>query len=85
VTYRVEFTPLARRQIKKLPGRIQKRIITRAEELGSDLRPYHVRKLVAEDGLYRVRVGEYRIVYQIGDRELVVLIVKVGHRREVYS
>jgi mRNA interferase RelE/StbE len=44
-----------------------------------------VKKLVAEENLYRVRVGEYRVVYRIRDQELIVLIVKVGHRREVYS
>jgi len=76
VTYRVEFAPLARRQIKKLP---------RVEELASNPRLAGVKKLVSEENLYRVRVGEYRAVYQIRDRELVVLIVKVGHRREVYS
>ena len=85
MTYRVEFAPLARRQVKKLAGEIQKRIIARIEELASNPRPYDVRKLVAEENLYRVRVGEYRAVYQIRDRELIVLIVKVGHRREVYS
>lgn len=83
--YHGEIAPRARRQIKKLPGEAQKRIIARSEALGSDPRPYHVKKLVAEEDLYRVRVGEYRVVYQIRDRELIVLIVKVGHRREVYS
>lgn len=85
MTYRVEFAPLARRQIKKLPGEVQKRIIDRVEELASNPRPAGVKKLVSEENLYRMRVGEYRAVYQIRDRELIVLIVKVGHRREVYS
>jgi mRNA interferase RelE/StbE len=44
-----------------------------------------VRKLAAKEELYRIRVGDYRVVYEIRDRELVVLVVKVGHRREVYS
>ena len=61
------------------------RIIERVEELASNPRPAGVKKLVSEDNLYRVRVGEYRAVYQIRDRELVVLSVKVGHRREVNS
>jgi len=71
--------------MKKLPREIQMRIIERVEELASNPRPAGVKKLVSEDNLYRVRVGEYRAVYQIRDRELIVLIVKVGHRREVYS
>jgi mRNA interferase RelE/StbE len=85
VTYRVEFAPLARRQIKKLPREVQKRIIERVEELASNPRPAGVKKLASGENLYRVRVGEYRAVYQIRDRELIVVIVKVGHRREVYS
>jgi mRNA-degrading endonuclease RelE of RelBE toxin-antitoxin system len=44
-----------------------------------------VKKLVCEDDLYRVRVGDYRIFYQIRDRDLLILVVKVGHRREGYS
>ena len=71
--------------MKKLPREIQMRIIERVEELASNPRPAGVKKLVSEDNLYRVRVGEYRAVYQIRDRELVVLSVKVGHRREVNS
>ena len=85
MTHSVEFAPLARRQMNKLPREIQMRIIERVEELASNPRPAGVKKLVSEDSLYRVQVGEYRAVYQIRDRELVVLIVKVGHRREVYS
>jgi mRNA interferase RelE/StbE len=71
VTYRVEFAPLARRQIKKLPREVQKRIIERVEELSASPRPAGVIKLVSEENLYRVRVGEYRVVYQIRDRELI--------------
>ena len=85
MTYRIEFTPLARRQIKKLPREVQKRIIERVEELASNPRPAGVKKLVSGENLYRVRVGEYRAIYQIRDRELIVVIVKVGHRREIYS
>ena len=85
MTYRVEVAPLAYRQIKKLPREVQKRIIERVEELASNPRPAGAKKLVSGEDLYRVRVGEYRAVYQIRDRELIVVIVKVGHRREVYS
>jgi mRNA interferase RelE/StbE len=85
VTYRVEFAPAASRQIKRLPRGTQKRIIARIEELALNPRLHGVQKLVSEENLYRVRVGEYRVVYQIRDRELIVLIARVGHRREVYS
>ena len=59
MTHSVEFAPLARRQMKKLPREIQMRIIERVEELASNPRPAGVKKLVSEDNLYRVRVGEY--------------------------
>ena len=83
--YRVEFAPPAQRQIRKLSREIQKRVFQRIAELGADPRPVGVKKLADEENLYRVRLGDYRIVYQIRDRELVVLIVKVGHRREIYN
>jgi mRNA interferase RelE/StbE len=62
----------------------QRRIIAKIESLGNDSRPNGCSKLEGDDDLYRVRVGDYRIIYQIRDKELVVLVVRVGHRREVY-
>jgi mRNA interferase RelE/StbE len=85
VTYRIEFAPLARRQIRRLSKETQRQILERIEELGANPRPAGVKKLTAEENFYRVRVGDYRIIYQIRDRELLVLIVKVGHRREIYT
>jgi mRNA interferase RelE/StbE len=85
VTYRVEFAPLAQRQMRKLPREMQGRILERIAELATNPRPTGVKKLVDEENLYRTRMGDYRIVYQIRDRELLVVIVKVGHRREVYT
>ena len=85
MTYRIEFAPLAHRQIKKLSREIRNRIIERIEELASNPRPSGVKKLTDEEKLYRVRAGAYRVVYQMRDRELAILIVKLGHRRKVYS
>ena len=85
MTYRIEVAPLAQRQIRKLSREAQGRILLRIGELGANPRPSGVKKLADEENLYRVRIGDYRIVYQISDRELLVLIVKVGHRREVYT
>jgi mRNA interferase RelE/StbE len=82
--YKVEFTPAAARQIKKLSPLIQKRIISRIEILATNPRPGNVKKLEGEDNLYRLPAGEYRIIYQIQDKILLVLVVKIGHRREVY-
>jgi len=84
MTYTVEIRPAAERQIKKLTTVVQERIIERLEELELDPRPLGVKKLSGIDNLYRLRVGEYRIVYEIQDAVLLVLVVAVGHRREIY-
>jgi mRNA interferase RelE/StbE len=84
MTYTVEIRPAAERQIKKLTTVVQERIIARLEELELDPRPLGVKKLSGIDNLYRLRVGEYRIVYEIQDAVLFVVVVAVGHRREIY-
>jgi len=70
--------------MKKLSADILKRVIKALVKLEQEPRPPGVKKLSGEDELYRIRVGDYRIVYQIRDNELVVLVVRVAHRREVY-
>ena len=85
MTYLVEFAPLAQRQFKKHGRETQKRLLGRIEALSSNPRPPSVKKLADGGDLYRVRIGEFRVIYQIRDRELIVLIVKIGHRREIYS
>jgi mRNA interferase RelE/StbE len=82
--YTIEIAPAAERALKKLQADIQKRIIKALLKLQEDPRPAGVKKLSGEDDLYRIRVGDYRIVYQIRDNELVVLVVRVAHRRDVY-
>jgi mRNA interferase RelE/StbE len=82
--YQVEIAPAAQRQIKKLPQPIQERILQRLERLAIDPRSEGVVKLSGAEDLYRIRVGDYRIIYAIEDQALLVLIVKVGHRRDVY-
>lgn len=82
--YKVEFAPAAARQIKKLPAVIQKRIIRLLEKLETNPRPSGANKLADKENLYRLPAGDYRIIYQIQDKVLLILVVKVGHRREVY-
>jgi mRNA interferase RelE/StbE len=82
--YSVQIDGRAVKEIAKLAKDIQRRILVRIESLATNPRPNGVDKLEGNDELYRVRVGDYRIIYQIRDRELIVLIVRVGHRREVY-
>jgi mRNA interferase RelE/StbE len=56
----------------------------RIDALAEDPRPQGIEKLSAEDNLYRIRSGDYRVIYEIRDAELLILVAKVGHRREVY-
>jgi len=84
MTYQVEIAPAAKRQIKKLAQPIQKLIIERLEELATDPRPPGVLKMEGEESFYRVRVGDYRIIYEIQDQALLIVVVKVGHRGDVY-
>jgi mRNA interferase RelE/StbE len=83
--YRIELAPLAQRQFKKLDRAIQNRLLQRIEILSSNPRPPGVKKLTDEENLYRIQIGEYRVVYQIRDWVLTVVVVKIGHRREIYS
>ena len=82
--YSLTIMPHAMRQLSRLPGKQAMRIRDKINALADDPRPPGTVKLTDEDNLYRVRVGDYRIVYRIEDRRLVVLIVRIGHRREVY-
>ena len=82
--YEIQFKPAAQRQIKKLDKSTRKEIYSCLESLQNDPRHTGVEKLSHQENLYRVRTGDYRIIYQIQDASLVVLVVKIGHRREVY-
>jgi mRNA interferase RelE/StbE len=67
-----------------LPQAAQARIASAIDALAGDPRPSGVTKLRGPEGFYRIRVGDYRVVYAIEDDVLLVLVVRVGHRREVY-
>ena len=84
MSYTVQLAPAAKRQLRKLDRSIQDRVVRRLEKLEKDPRPPGVEKMEGDESTYRIRMGEYRIVYEIRDKVLVVLVLKVGHRREVY-
>ncbi|MEA5503491.1 type II toxin-antitoxin system RelE/ParE family toxin [Halotia wernerae UHCC 0503] len=84
MTYQIEFTKGANKQLKKLPSDIKERIDSKIQELAIEPRPTGVKKLVDEEYLYRIKVGDYRIIYQILDTILLVSVIKVKHRRDVY-
>jgi mRNA interferase RelE/StbE len=84
VSYRVEFSPAAARQFRKLDPAARRRIDGVLVLLAQDPRPPSARQLVGGDGEWRVRTGDYRIIYEITDAVLLVLVLAVGHRREIY-
>jgi mRNA interferase RelE/StbE len=84
VAYRILFAPAALRQFRKLPVPIRKRLSPHIDALADNPRPPGVVKLSGSSDIYRVRVGDYRIVYEIQDVGLVILVLKIGNRREVY-
>ena len=84
MTYQIEFTKGAVKQLKKLPVEIRERIDLKIQELAVNPRPDGVKKLETELSLYRIRVGDYRVIYQIQDDVLLVTIVKAKHRKEIY-
>jgi mRNA interferase RelE/StbE len=82
--YRLEIKDSARKQITRLSRPDQRRVMAAIADLADDPRPAGVRKIVGADNAYRIRVGDYRIVYEIVDRVLTVYVVRVAHRKDVY-
>ena len=74
----------AEKTLKKLPSKEASRVATAIEKLAIDPRPQGCRKLSGEADTYRVRVGVYRIIYEVEGRLLRILVLKVGHRKDVY-
>lgn len=74
----------AEKQFKALHQQIQDRLQPRIDALAENPRPVNVTKLEGEENQYRIRVGNYRIVYEIQDPVLLIILLRIGHRREVY-
>jgi mRNA interferase RelE/StbE len=81
--YKILVKPSAVKEIENIPKKDRLRIIKRINSLAEDPLPAGCEKLSGQE-LYRVRQGKYRIVYSISDFELIIIVVKVGHRRDVY-
>ena len=83
--YKVDFSRAAEEQLESIPKSDVKKIIKRAEKLGYDpFPPGHEHLKGAAIATYRVRQGDYRILYTVHEEKLIVLVVKIGHRKEVY-
>ncbi|MEU3972316.1 type II toxin-antitoxin system RelE family toxin [Streptomyces bacillaris] len=84
--YAFRFTAAAQRQLRAIDRPAAMRILAALTALGDD--PYRedpdIKKLTGPSGLYRLRVGSHRVAYRVEDGELIILVVKVGNRRDVY-
>ena len=82
--YRIEFVRSAAKEFRALETKLKRRMSIAIDGLIQEPRPAGVRKLVGHEKLYRIRVGQYRIVYEIDDDSLKILITRVRHRRDAY-
>ena len=82
--YKLYIKPSAVKEIESLPKKDRARVVKKIQGLAHDPRPPGCEKLTGEEK-YRVRQGRYRIVYSITDKELIVIVIKVGHRKGIYK
>ena len=83
--YQIIFEDPAQRQFRKFDRIVQTRIFKALIKLEKNPRPSGCKKLQGLEHLYRLRVGDYRVIYRIEDNKLLILIISIGHRREIYK
>ena len=83
-SYTIEWKASAKKELRKLPPQTIKRIITAVTELANEPHPVGHRKLTGSRHSYRIRIGNYRVVYNIFDGKLIIEVVRVAHRKDVY-
>lgn len=84
MSYQIEIKLSVRKALLVMPKNVQHRINTAIDSLKDNPRCVGSRKLSGYENLYRFRVGDYRIIYEIHDDKLIIIIIKIGHRREIY-
>jgi len=84
-SYQIRFEAQVLKQLRKIDTQNQLRILAAANLLAQNPRPPAAKKLVGHDRLWRIRVGDYLIIYTIQESDLVIIVVQVGHRRDVYK
>ena len=83
--YAIEYYRSVKKDLRKIDHQNRVLIVEKIQSLANNPRPSGVSKLQDAGNLYRIRVGDYRIVYEIIDKRLVITIVKVGHRSRIYN
>ena len=82
--YNIFFTKSAEKSLKKLPKKDLINVIKAVEDLANNPYPNGCRKLAGEYSTFRIRVGYYRIIYEIEDKLLKIIVLKLGHRKDIY-
>ena len=85
MTYRIEIKPSAQKELAKIPKTSALKIIDKIKSLAKDPRPSGCKKLTGTDHSFRVRIGNNRVVYSIFDDRLIIQVIKIGHRKDVYK
>ncbi|MBS9391384.1 MAG: type II toxin-antitoxin system RelE/ParE family toxin [Dolichospermum sp. WA123] len=85
MTYEIIITKSIQKKLDNLPNNIQERVYDKISQLAEEPRPDGVVKLKGYDNEYRIRIRDYRLVYEIRDEQLIVLLVQCKHRRDVYK
>ncbi len=85
VSYRIEIKSSAAKELEKLPRKMIPRVVTAINGLAENPRPQGVKKLVGFERTYRIRVGDYRILYDIFEKKLIIEIIRIRHRKDVYK
>lgn len=82
--YEILISKTAERVLKRLPASALSKVVPAIRALALNPRPLGCRKMAGREDIYRIRVGTYRIIYEILDEKLIIHVLKVGHRKDVY-
>lgn len=83
-SYSIELTKSAEKELRRIDGRYIPGIFSAVEDLAKEPRPAGCKKLSGSVHTYRIRIGTYRVIYDIQESRLLVLVIKIGHRKDVY-
>ena len=83
--YSVKFSPSAKGDFRSLDKKIQRQIANKLDKLAKDPNSLKSEKIKCSESFYRIRSGDYRIIYEIFNDELIILVIKIGHRRDIYD
>ena len=83
-TYKIEWKRSAIKELQRLPRQMRLKVVAAVDNLSSNPYPQGVRKLVSTENSYRIRIGDYRLLYNITQHKLIIEIIRVGHRKDIY-